>query len=412
MKKITLMMIATLLICLLSGCSNLAGDRAGAGSDGDGAHITLALRDGTYADVIEECLSHYEADHNVTCEVLRLSEADLHDQIAEAGKEGGVDLCMVDGSWIAEFASEGYLADLYDLGYSLDDDIIDATTDISYYNGNLYVTPYYGNVTVLLFNKDLIEQKAGKEDVVFPTLDDVMTASKSLAEQGKMGFLYRGDTENNVVVDFMPFLLSFGGWVVDDNNQPTVNTPEFRDALTYYMELISTGGAMPKEELIEAIDSGEAGQAVAWPGWYTPNDESAAEYVALPGKIKDGSVAYNANVYGVWMLGIAENSENKESAVALLKYLMDPDVQKSTIDLGGVPCRYSCLQDSDILHKYPYFEQIDVALESGTYRPVMKEWNEFVTILGAHMLEILDGKVSVDEGLDAAQTELEALMQK
>ena len=100
MKKITLTVITTLIICLLSGCTALSGDRTQTDSDGDGAHITLALRDGTYADVIEECLSHYEADHNVTCEVLRLSEADLHDKIAEAGKD--VDVAIFNGEYSRE----------------------------------------------------------------------------------------------------------------------------------------------------------------------------------------------------------------------------------------------------------------------------------------------------------------------
>ena len=39
---------------------------------------------------------------------------------------------------------------------------------------------------------------------------------------------------NNLVVDAMPILLSYGAWVVDEDNNPTVNTPEFKKAMEAY----------------------------------------------------------------------------------------------------------------------------------------------------------------------------------
>ena len=59
-----------------------------------------------------------------------LSESDLYSGIAldAINAEGTYDLCMVDGSWMAEFTENGVLANLTDLGYALDDDIIPATT--------------------------------------------------------------------------------------------------------------------------------------------------------------------------------------------------------------------------------------------------------------------------------------------
>ena len=170
------------------------------------------------------------------------------------------------------------------------------------------------------------------------------------------------------------------------------------------------GDKTSKDDLVMAIEGGNAAMAIAWPGWYTPTGGGSADYVALPGKQDASAVAYNANVYGVWTLGISAKSENQKMTEKLLEYLMDPEVQKETIDSGGVPCRYSCLQDPDILEKYPYFDQIGVALESGTYRPVMAEWNDFVTILGRHMNLMLEDEEDIDSGLSAAQTELEELL--
>lgn len=371
--------------------------------------LTLALRAGTYAEVIKECLPQFEEDNNVTCEVLELEEDDLHSKVAldAVNKEGAYDLCMVDGSWMAEYTAGGVLANLTELGYELDDDIIPATTTICYgEDGNVYLAPYYGNVTVLLYNKANVEE-AGYDVDSIDSLEDILEICKSAQANGKKGFLYRGDTENNLVVDFLPILLSYGGWVVDDNNQPTVNTQEFKDAVNFYLELIATGDAESKDDLIASVDNGTGTMGIGWPGWYTPNADSAGAYSAITGKVSADSTACNANVYGVWTIGVPANTTHEELAVKLLSYLMDADVQKSTVADGGVPCRYSSLQDEEILAQFPQYKVVCEALEGGVYRPVMENWSDFYTILGTELGNIVNGLKTVDEGLEDAQTQLE-----
>lgn len=405
MKKLVSLLLAGLMVCSLVSASAFADD---AKLDGEGATLTLALRSGTYAEVIKECLPAFEEEYNVKTEVLELAEDDLHSKLAldATNSEGAYDLCMVDGSWMAEFTANGVLANLSELGYELDDDIIPATTAICYYDGDVYLAPYYGNVTVLLYNKEIVAN-AGYDADSIQSLDDILAICKAAQEDGKKGFIYRGDTENNLVVDAMPILLSFGAWVVDEDNNPTVNTDEFKEAMNFYMELIATGEAEVKDDLIASVDNGAGAMGIGWPGWYVPTADSTADYCAITGKATADSEAFNANVYGVWTIGVTANSKNKELTLALLEYLMDKDVQKSTVADGGVPCRYSSLQDEEVLAQFPQYKVVCAALEGGVYRPVIEEWTEFYTILGTELSNIVNGVKSVEEGLDDAQAQLE-----
>lgn len=415
MKKLLTLVLALAMTLSLAACGGgsdtTTTDDGGETSSGDPTKLTLILRAGTYADVIKECLPAFEEEHNVTCEVQELSEADLYSGIAldAINTEGTYDLCMVDGSWMAEFTANGVLANLSELGYELDDDIIPATTSICYVDGDVYLAPYYGNVTVLMFNKANVEAAGYTADTI-TSLDDILKICQQAQADGKKGFIYRGDGQNNLVVDFLPILLSYGGWVVDENNQPTVNTDEFKAAMNYYLELIATGDAEVKDDLIASIDSGAGTMGIGWPGWYTPTADTAADYIALSGAATSGAEAYNSNVYGIWTIGVPANSQNKELAAELLAYLMDPEVQKSTIPSGGVPCRYSSLQDEEVLATYPQYAVVCDALESGVYRPVIAEWTQFYTILGTEMDNIINGIKTVDAGLADAQTQLEDLM--
>ena len=373
--------------------------------------LTLILRGGTYGDVIKAALPAFEAENNVKCEVLDLSFDDLHSKIAldAVNAKGAYDLCMVDGSWMAEFTENEVLANLSEMGYSFDEDIIPATTDICVVDGDIYLAPYFGNVTVMLYNKQLIAD-AGYAPEDIDTFADLMDIAQKTNAAGKKGFLIRGGSGDNIVSDFIPHLLAYGGWVVDDNNQPTVNTPEFKAAFENYIELYKLGDTLDKDDIVAAIDNGDAALGQGWPGWYVPTADSNANYTVIPTKLDDSDSAKNTSMYGVWTIGICNNSQNKEMTLKLMEYLMDADVQLESVELGGVPCRYSSLLNEDVLAKYPHLETVCGALETGVYRPVIAEWAEFTNILGTEMDSVIQGVKTMDQGLADAQAALEDLL--
>ena len=150
MKKVIASLLAAATAVSLTACGGSASSAAQPSSAAAPAassapqKLTLILRGGSYADVVKAALPGFEAEHNVTCEVLDLSFDDLHTKIAldAPNKQGQYDLCMVDGSWMAEFTANNVLANLSELGYSFDEDIIPATTDICTVDGSIYLAPY------------------------------------------------------------------------------------------------------------------------------------------------------------------------------------------------------------------------------------------------------------------------------
>jgi ABC-type glycerol-3-phosphate transport system substrate-binding protein len=158
------------------------------------------------------------------------------------------------------------------------------------------------------------------------------------------------------------------------------------------------------------LSTGKAAMAIGWPGWYVSADQWTVGFMALSGRANPSSAAYNSNVYGIWTLGVADSSMHKEEAVALLQYLMDPEVQLDSVEAGGVPCRYSVLTNQEVLRFHPEYEEICNALESGQYRPIMTEWNDFLEILGRYLEAIMKDEVTPQKGLMAAEDELQELM--
>ena len=46
----------------------------------------------------------------------------------------------------------------------------------------------------------------------------------------------------------IPFLTGFGGWIIDDNGNPTLDTPQMRDALAFIADLRDKYGAIPRAD--------------------------------------------------------------------------------------------------------------------------------------------------------------------
>ena len=417
MKRTLTLALALTTALSLTACGGGETSSAGsAGSSGSGepTKMTLILRGGAYGESLEAMLPAFEEEHNVDIEVMLMSFDDLHTGIAldAVNEVGTYDLCMVDGSWMAEFTENGVLANLSELGYSFDEDIIPATTEICMVDDDIYLAPYYGNVTVMMYNKQLLADAGyAPEDIdSFQDIQDIAQKTRA-ADPNKNGFLIRGGSADNILSDFLPHLVVHGGWVVDENNNPTVDTPEFKAAMEDYLALYNVGGTLDKDDIVASVTSGETALAQIWPGWYTPTADGPADYTTIPTKLTDDSQPLDAvALQGVWCIGIPDNAPNKELALELLEYVMSPQVQLESIEHDGVPCRYSCLTDPTVLETYPHLETVCGALETGVYRPVIEEWTEFTNILGTEMDNVIQGTKTLDEALSYAQEQLEQLM--
>ena len=399
MKKV--LSIALVLLLLLSVCPAFAQQET----------LTLLLRGGTYADVIKAYLPAFEQEYGVKCEYLELSFDDLHNKIAldAVNKEGAYDLCVVDGSWMAEFTANNVLANLSEMGYSYDEDIIPATTVAGVHDESVYLVPFFGNVTIFMYNKANLAA-AGYEVKDLDSWEDVLNVAAYAKANGNDGYLLRAQAGVNIVSDFLPVLLANGGWVIDEAQNVTINTPQFKAALEMYLKLREVGEILDKDDIVAAIDSGSASLAVGWPGWYVPTADGNASYTVVPTKLTEESEPVSTSLYGCWFMGITNNSMHKDLTLKLIEFVTSAQTQKDSVKIGGVPCRFSVLQDPEVLKDYPHFEIVGKALQMGVFRPLIEQWTEFTLALGAELDNCMQGVKSVDQALSDAQAACEMVM--
>ena len=404
MRKQLLSLLFTFI--LMIGCTACGSKAAQVDS---GATITIAARDGSHSNVINAVKSTFEQEHNCTINVIPLSANDIHDNAIKdaANQAGSYDIIMIDDPLMPEYIEKNILCNLTKLGYTDDEDFVEKSRLLGkepYPLGATYAVPFSGNVQLLFYNADVIDSSSD-----LTNWQSIYEISEKLSSEGKKGYAIRGQTGNPIVSDFLPILWSFGGDILVDN-RVVLDSKESREALEFYCKLYETGGNYEKDDLVEAVSSGEAAFALGWPSWFITNNGVSAEFSQIPGQKDASSELLPTGEIGNWLLGVTNNSPNKELALEAVKYLTSKEVQLEALEEGGVPTRNSIFLDKDILKKYPFFQAIYSGTNNSRVRPRTTKWAQIEVVFGEQLVKCIDGEQSVDETIIASQKAIQELI--
>lgn len=430
MKKLLSVLLAIALFAtLLFGCANNQAtpdpkpsdtNSSGTPSEnspstpGEKEKITLVLRGGVYPEYMQPLLDKFEEENNVTCEVLSFSFDDLYSKITldAANKEGAYDLMMVDSQWFAEFNEYGIMTDLTEAGYQRDPDFVDALCPQIGTTGHDFVVPYCVQINFLFYNDALLKSVNA---TVPTTWEEVLKTAQEVSAAGTNGYVLRAQAGDSIMGDFLPILWAHGGDIFDENGNVTIDTPEFKAALDFYIALGETGTIMEKDDIVAAVTDGSAAMSLCWATWYQPDANSPAHYTVIPSKLNASSAGDHASsIFGSWYLGVPSNSQHKDMALKLLEYLTTAEAQYAAIDSGCnpvyVPTRTSVYEDSSVTEKYPFLSDVYAAIPNGTYRPMVKQWTQIIVDLGTEIESAVHGQKTVDQAAADGQAVVEQLM--
>jgi sorbitol/mannitol transport system substrate-binding protein len=143
------------------------------------------------------------------------------------------------------FAKRGWLKEITNIPAEYDvDDVFKSLRDGLSYDGKLYALPFDGESTMLMYRKDLFDEK-GLKMPDQPTYDDVKKFADALTDKAKgiYGITLRGKPgwgEN--VACITTLLNTFGATWFDMQWHPNINTPEWKKAITFYVDLMKADG--------------------------------------------------------------------------------------------------------------------------------------------------------------------------
>lgn len=372
--------------------------------------LVIAARGGSHVDVINAVKAAFEAENNVTIEVLGLENADLKQKIAldSRNQQGTYDIVMLDDPWMPEFLAAKLLLNLTQNGYADDPDFVPTSLALGkdpYKTGETYALPFSGNVTLLFYNEAVLSAAgAGVPDSWQGVLDIAKAVN---GKDGKIGYAVRGQQGNPIVGDFMPLLWAFGGDVFDADWNVTVDSQQAKDALALYIQLLQNGANYEKNDIVSSVSGGTAAMSLGWPSWYISGQASAAGYAKIPGKAAPDSPENASGMIGNWLMGVPANTKNPELALKLLVYLTSADMQRAAASVGAVPTRTSVFTDAELAKQYPFYTTLLEATELSRERPRTPKWGDIENVFGIELSNAISGIKTVDQALADAKVSIQ-----
>jgi multiple sugar transport system substrate-binding protein len=382
-------------------------------------------------DYWEQLIHEFEAQRGIRVKILRQpTDTDLRRQSLFTplqAKKKDPDVFLMDVIWVAQFAASGWLAPLDPyLGENFSGAKIlfqPVSEQTDRYRGQWIALPIYVDCGILYFRKDLLARYGCDPP---ETWEGLLRCAKFVQEEERKknplfyGFVWQGSQYEGLVCNFLEFISSNGGGILDPDGKIRINREENRQALTFMQDLIhryrisppNTFTEMKEEEVRTYFQSGNALFERNWPyAWKLHNRDGSpvrgkVGVKILPGFQGNGSAA----ALGGWHIGMSAYSDKKEEAGRLIHYLFArPAQKKMALNLGWNPGRKDLYEDPELKREMPHLKVLKKALESSVSRPSLPYYTQISEMIQIYVNAALAGEMPPAEALQKAQKELEKI---
>ncbi|WP_434055702.1 MAG: sugar ABC transporter substrate-binding protein [Roseibium sp.] len=368
-------------------------------------------------------------------EWVTLEENVLRQRVTQdvAAKGGQFDIMTIGMYETPIWAANEWLVSLADLPASYDaDDILPAMRAGLSHDGTLYAAPFYGESSMIMYRTDLME-KAGLTMPDAPTWSDVEAAAKAMTDKDNeiYGVCLRGKAGWGENMAFITTVAnSFGARWFDENWKPQLDTPEWKDAVTFYNDLLNNYGPPGAStngfnENLALFQQGKCGMwidaTVAASFVTNPNDSTVADSVGFALAPNKEGVDKRANWLWAWALAIPAGTQKEAAAKQFIEWATSKEYIELVASKEGwanvPPGARTSLYENPEYQKVPFaamtLESINAANpDSPTVQPVpyvgiqyvaIPEWAGIGTAAGQEFSAMVAGQQTVEEALSKAQ---------
>ncbi|HAN71921.1 MAG TPA: sugar ABC transporter substrate-binding protein [Actinobacteria bacterium] len=218
---------------------------------------------------MESLAPEYEAANpGVTINFQVMEEGDLRSAVTAdvASGAGQYDIVTIGAYETPQWGANGWLVNLTpyleaDAAYDVEDILPPVRSALSF-DGAQYAVPFYGESSILMYNKEVMDA-AGVTISNNPTWQEIREAAAKVKTDSMDGICMRGKPGwGDLFAPLTTVVQTFGGNWYDMDWNATVNTPEWKEAVTFYKEMLDESGQADPvsysfNECLTALKNGE-----------------------------------------------------------------------------------------------------------------------------------------------------------
>lgn len=293
-------------------------------------------------------------------------------------------------------------------------------------NGKLVALPFYTDAPALFYRKDLLE-KYNKPvpktwDEMAATAKDIMEKERADGKADLWGFVFQGNAYEGLTCNALEWIKSSGGGqIVEPDGEISVNNEKAAAAIDRargWIGTISPQGVLGYQEE-ESRGVWQTGNAVFMRNWPYVYALSNSADSAVKGKFDVAPLPAMAegeppaSALGGWNLAVSKYSTKQDAAIALVKFLASPEVQKAeAVELSHLPTIEALYDDKDVIAAQPFMANWKPIFQNAVPRPsaaTKVKYNEVSSKFWTAVHKTLAGSGTAAENLELLEVELTEL---
>lgn len=425
------------LAALLAGCSGAGG--GGSTSDGGDTINVLMVNNPQMVELQKLTASNFTKETGIKVNFTVLPENDARDKFTQdfSNQAGQYDVATISNFEVPFYAKNGWLQPLDDYvakdkAFDQGDILKPLQESLTAKDGKLYAEPFYGESSMLMYRKDIFDQKKLTMPPN-PTWNQVadLAAKADGAEPGLKGICLRGlPGWGEVIAPLTTVVNTMGGTWFDKDWNAQVNSPEFKKATQFYVDLVRKHGeaGAPQAGFAECLNNMTQGKSAMW--YDATSGAGSLEAANSPVKGKIGYVpapvdkTKSSGWLYTWAWGVQKASKNPDNAWKFISWASSKKYEQlvgQKIGWPNVPAgkRASTYANKDYLKDAGAFADITQKSIAGVDpnnpgtqpRPTVgiqfvdiPEFIDLGTKVSQEISSAIAGKQSVDQALENSQS--------
>ncbi|WP_328767036.1 ABC transporter substrate-binding protein [Streptomyces sp. NBC_00286] len=258
---------------LLAGCAGAGGGGTG-GGDGESINV-LMVGNPQMEDIAKLTKSTFTKDTGIKVNFTILPENELRDKVTQdiATQAGQYDVATIGAYEVPIWEKNGWLHELgsyadKDSSFDKDDLLKPMVQSLSGEDDKLYALPFYGESSFLMYNKEVMAEE-GITMPEKPTWQQVadIAAKVDGARPGMKGICLRGLAGwGELGAPLTTMVNTFGGTWFTEDWQAQVNSPKFKEATKFYVDLVRKHGEAGASQagFTECLNAMSQGKVAMW----------------------------------------------------------------------------------------------------------------------------------------------------
>ena len=339
------------------------------------------------------------------------------------------DVIGLDTIWLAQFAENKWVIELDSrLNLGELDNYVDGMVDSCIYKGKAFAYPYFMNLGILFYRKDLIETYNFTE-ADFDTWSELNTTANYILKGENIksknpdlvGYVGQFDAYEGGVVNFFEWTGSYGATnLITSEGDVNINNSEVREAMTFLQALVSqqsvgvqeTPTIIPYEGVTmdesSSVDKWLAGESIFMRQWtfaYTNSIDNNISFGVIPIPTATGSPDEKSSCVGGAILTIPTHSQNKDAAWNFTRFLGDKVAQEfELMNASNFPALKSVYDNPP--SGYEWIKNWTDQLSKTLARPVHPKYTLISSVIAQNFNDLLKYNKDVNTALNDMEKEI------